>query len=258
MTGIYKRHWAGDRDRPALALHCMMGNGAYWGPIAGRLEGRIDLAGFDMPGHGRSDPWEPQPQGPDFHTSVTRIAASFIDRPLDLIGHSLGATVALRIAVAAPEAVRSLTLIEPVLFAAAPDAEQITRDQTMAEMIAQGRDDDAARAFIDIWGAAPFDSLPPATRRAMADQIKLVVDTDETLTRDRAGILDEGRLETIDAPVMIILGQDSPLVMHRIADALAPRLADVGRAVVPSAGHMLPLTHADQTAGLIALNLNRA
>lgn len=258
MTGIYKRHWAGDRDRPALALHCMMGNGAYWGPIADRLEGRIDLAGFDMPGHGRSDPWEPQPQGPDFHTSVTRIAASFIDRPLDLIGHSLGATVALRIAVAAPEAVRSLTLIEPVLFAAAPDAEQITRDQTMAEMIAQGRDDDAARAFIDIWGAAPFDSLPSATRRAMADQIKLVVDTDETLTRDRARILDEGRLETIDAPVMIILGQDSPLVMHRIADALAPRLADVGRAVVPSAGHMLPLTHADQTAGLIALNLDRA
>ena len=258
MTGLHLRTWPGAQDRPALALHCMMGNGAYWGPIAGRLEGRIDLAGFDMPGHGRSGPWEPQPQGPDFHTSVTRIAASFIDRPLDLIGHSLGATVALRIAVAAPEAVRSLTLIEPVLFAAAPDAEQITRDQTMAEMIAQGRDDDAARAFIDIWGAAPFDSLPPATRRAMADQIKLVVDTDETLTRDRAGILDEGRLETIDAPVMIILGQDSPLVIHRIADALAPRLADVGRAIVPSAGHMLPLTHADQTAGLIALNLDRA
>ena len=52
MTGIHKRHWPGDKDRPALALHCMMGNAAYWGPIAKRLDGRVDLMGFDMPGHG--------------------------------------------------------------------------------------------------------------------------------------------------------------------------------------------------------------
>ena len=258
MTGIYRRHWAGDRDRPALALHCMMGSSAYWGPIAERLEGRIDLRGFDMPGHGRSGPWLPQPQGPDFHTSVTRIAASFIDRPLDLIGHSMGATVALRLAVAAPEAVRSLTLIEPVLFAAAPDADQAARDRTVAGHLARGQAEEAARAFLDVWGAMPFDRLPPAVRRAVTDQVTLVAETDETLTRDRAGILRAGGLEAIDAPVMIVSGQDSPAVIHRIAEALAARLADVGRATVPAAGHMLPLTHTDQTAALIAVNLDRA
>jgi lipase len=258
MTGIHKRHWPGDKDRPALALHCMMGNGAYWGPIDKRLEGRVDLTGFDMPGHGRSGAWTPQSEGPDFHTAVTRIAASFIDRPLDLIGHSLGATVALRIAVAAPDAVRSLTLIEPVLFAAAPDPDQTARDRAVADHLAHGRANDAARSFIDVWGAQPFDSLPQPTRQAMIRQIALVGDTNDTLARDKANILREGGLESIHAPVLIVAGGNSPPVIHRIADTLAARLADVGRAVVPDAGHMLPLTHPDQTAGLIALNLDRA
>lgn len=258
MTGLHKHHWPGDRDRPALALHCMMGSAAYWGPVAERLGRRVDLRGFDMPGHGRSGPWVEQPGGPDFHTAVTRIAASFIDRPLDLIGHSLGATVALRIAVAAPDAIRSLTLIEPVLFAAAPDAAQASRDRILADLLAQGRADDAARLFIDVWGAMPFDDLPPPTRAAMVRQIAFVAATDETLSRDGANILHEGGLESIDAPVMIVLGQRSPPVVHGIAQALAQRLPDVGRAVVPGAGHMLPLTHPDQTADVIAVNLDRS
>lgn len=258
MTGIHTCHWPGHPDRPALALHCMMGSSAYWEPIAKRLEGRVDLFGFDMPGHGRSGPWAEQPGGTDFHTAVTRIAAAFIDRPLDLIGHSLGATVALRIAVAAPEAVRSLTLIEPVLFAAASDADQSVRDREMAACLAEGRPEEAVRHFIDVWGVHPFDDLPPVVRQTMIDQIRLVASTDETLSRDGANILGDGGLEQIDAPVLIVAGERSPPVIHRIADALADRLPDVGRAIVPDAGHMLPLTHPDQTAGLIALNLERA
>ena len=258
MTGIHKRHWPGDKDRPALALHCMMGSAGYWGPIARRLEGRVDLTGFDMPGHGRSGPWMNGTERPDFHTAVTRIAASFIDRPLDLIGHSLGATVALRIAIAAPEVIRSLTLIEPVLFAAAPDAEQRNRGRIIAGHLAQGRVEDAARAFINIWGAQPFDALPSPAQRMMTDQIRLVAATDDTLTRDHANILRDGGLEAIDAPVLIIAGERSPGVIHAIAEALAGRLADVGRATVPGAAHMLPLTHPDETAGLIAVNLDRA
>lgn len=236
----------------------MMGNGACWGPIADRLDGRIDLTAFDMPGHGRSGPWNDRDDGTDFHTAVTRIAASFIDRPLDLIGHSLGATVALRIAVAAPEAIRSLTLIEPVLFAAAPDAEQAARDHDMAASMAAGRPDDAARDFIDVWGTQAFDTLPPSVRAAMTRQIRLVADTHDTLCHDRAGILRSGGLEAIDAPVLIVVGDRSPPVIHRIANALAERLPDVGRATVPGAGHMVPLTHPDQTAGLIAVNLDRS
>ncbi|MDP5306450.1 alpha/beta fold hydrolase [Paracoccus spongiarum] len=257
MSGIFRRHWPGAPDRPALALHCMLASGSYWGAIAARLGGRVDLRGFDMPGHGRSGPWVPGPEDPDFHTAVTRIAASFIDRPLDLIGHSLGATVALRIAIAAPEALRSLTLIEPVLFAAVSDPVQDARDAEMAALLAAGRDDQATRAFMAAWGAQGYDDLPPPARAQMRARIGLVAASVPTLSGDSAGLLRPGGLEAIDAPVLLISGTQSPPVIHAITDALAARLSDVGRAQVPGAGHMLPITHPDEVAGLIAVNLDR-
>ncbi len=259
MTGpVHVRHWAGDPARPALALHCMMGSGSYWGPIARHLHGRVDLRAFDMPDHGRSDPWQPD-AGVDYHTAVTRIAAAMIDRPLDLIGHSMGATVALRIAIAAPEAVRTLTLIEPVLFAAAPpDAERAAQGARLAELVAEGRNTDAARVFLDRWGAAGgIDAMPAALHPALARQIALIVAVDPTLSHDAAQLLRPGGLEAIDAPVMLIAGAQSPPEIGQIVDALAARLPDVGRATVPQAGHMVPLTHPGQVAGLIAANLDR-
>ena len=236
----------------------MLGSGSMWEPIARALDGQVDLRAFDMPGHGRSDPWQQAPGGPDFHTAVTRIAASFIDRPTDLIGHSFGATVALRIAVAAPEAVRSLTLIEPVLFAAAPDATQAARDAEMAQLLASGRRDEAANRFMSLWGQGPVNRLSPAARAQIAAQMDLVQDSIPTLVQDAASLLRAGGLEGIDAPVMLIVGADTAPQMQAIADALAARLADVGRAVVPGAGHMLPATHPTECAGLIAVNLDRA
>lgn len=258
MSEIYERRWQGDPDRPALALHCMLASGSYWGAIAERLGARIDLTSFDMPGHGRSGPWTPGPNDPDYHTAVTRIAASFIQRPLDLIGHSMGATVALRIAVAAPEAVRSLTLIEPVLFAATHNPAQTARDAQMAELMAEGRKEEATRAFMASWGAQGYDDLPPRMQEQMRARIGLVAENAPTLSQDSAQILRDGGLEAIEAPVLLISGQESPAVVHEISDALAARLPDVGRAVVPGAGHMLPITHPDQVASLIGVNLDRA
>ncbi|CAM3117350.1 alpha/beta fold hydrolase [Paracoccus nototheniae] len=258
MSGLHLRHWPGDPDRPALALHCMMGSGSGWGAIARGLDGLVDLRGFDMPGHGRSDDWAPAPDGPDYHTAVTRLAAAMIGRPLDLIGHSFGATVALRIAVAAPEAVRSLTLIEPVLFAARPDPAQDALDVQLAERLAAGQDEQATAGFLAVWGAQPLSRMPPEAQALMTRQIRLIAATHDALRHDSARILRDGGLESIAAPVMLIQGADSPPVIAGIAEALADRLPDVGRATVPGAGHMAPLTHPAQVAGLIAVNLERA
>lgn len=251
MSGIHLRHWPGDADRPGLALHPMMGSGAVFDRMAAALGPRLDLRGFDMPGHGRSGPWEGGEV--DYHTAVTRVAASMIERPLDLIGHSMGATVALRIAVAAPEAVRSLTLIEPVLFAAAPDPAQDALDARLAELLAMGEDQEAARVFLSAWGLPGMRVGPEA-----AAQIRLVAETGPTLREDAARILRPGGLEAIDAPVLLIQGAESPPVIGAIAEVLAARLSDVGRAVVPGASHMLPLTHAAEVAGLVGVNLDRA
>ncbi|WP_199261090.1 alpha/beta fold hydrolase [Paracoccus binzhouensis] len=256
MSGLHLRRWPGHPDRPALALHCMMGNASYWKPIAADLRDRVQIAAPDLPGHGQSPDWDGGP--PDYHTFVTRQAAALIDRPLDLIGHSMGATVALRIAVAAPEAVRSLTLIEPVLFAAAPEAMNDALLDDVAARLAAGADAEAAQAFLGVWGGLDWQSQTPAGQARLARQIHLVQASNDALRHDTADILRAGGLEAIDAPVLIVMGAESPPVIPAIADALAARLPDVGRARVPGAGHMLPITHPRQVAELIGLNLDRA
>jgi lipase len=113
-------------------------------------------------------------------------------------------------------------------------------------------------AFLAIWGGLDWSEQTESGRARLARQMRLVVDGNRTLMQDGANILREGGLEGIDAPVLIAMGADSPAVIADIADALAARLPDVGRAKVPGAGHMLPITHPRQVAELIGLNLDRA
>ncbi|MDO5530077.1 MAG: alpha/beta hydrolase [Paracoccus sp. (in: a-proteobacteria)] len=247
------RHFPGDQDRPAIALHCMMGAGAGWARVARHLGGAVDLIAPDLPGHGDAPDWEGGDL--DYHTDATRQIAALITRPVDLIGHSLGGTIALRIAVAYPEAVRSLTLIEPVLFAAAgPGAYDPSMAAAMPHIEA-GDWDAAAASFQRVWAGTQAGA--PRAPRAGA-QARLLPHTRAALYEDSANILGEGRLEAIEAPVMLIAGEKSEPVMHDIHAALAARLMDVGRATIEGAGHMSPLTHPEQVAGLIALNLERS
>ncbi|MTH33595.1 alpha/beta fold hydrolase [Paracoccus limosus] len=256
MSGLNLRQWPGAGDRPALALHCMMGNASYWGPIASDLADLVQISAPDLPGHGQSPAWAGAP--PDYHTHVTRAVAPLITRPLDLIGHSMGATVALRIAVAAPEAVRSLTLIEPVLFAAAPEAEDVARLDELRKLVQSDAREEATRRFLAAWGGIDWEQQTPAGRSRLMQQIDLVTAGNDALVHDSGQILRPGGLESIDAPVLLVMGAQSPPVIPAIADALAARLPDVGRATLPGAAHMLPITHPRQVAELIRLNLERA
>ena len=106
----------GQGPKPALAIHCSLAHSGSWGALARHLSGALTLTAFDMPGHGRSGEWDGHGE---IQKRTAEIAADLLDGPAHVIGHSFGATVALRLAVLRPELVRSLVLIEPVFFAVA-------------------------------------------------------------------------------------------------------------------------------------------
>lgn len=257
MSEVHVHHWPGDPSRPALAIHCMMGSGRAFDPMARRLGGRLELTAFDLPSHGRSAPWQPA-AGEDYHSAVTRIAQGLLgDGPVDLVGHSIGGTVALRLAVASPERVRSLTLVEPVLFAASRHGHAL--DDELAALAAAGRMKEATRLFLGAWGApGGFDAMPLSMQQTAVALMPLILETDAALSADAHGILRPGGLEAVAAPTMLIAGAKSPPVVEEILDTLAARIPDARRAAVPGAGHMLPVTHPDEVAALVAGNLDRA
>lgn len=226
--------------------------------MAERLGDRLAMTAPDLPGHGRAPPWD---RARDFHDQATALArAAMPEAPpegVHLIGHSFGATVALRLALeGAP--VRTLTLVEPVLFAAAREAGHpayAAHAAAFAEVeaaVEAGEPERAARVFSDLWGGGePWEALPEAARAYQAERIGLILAGTPALDRDRAGLLAPGRLEALDRPVLLIEGSRSHPVAGAVLGALAARLPRARRVAVEGAGHMAPVTHPEAVAGAI-------
>ena len=101
--------------RPVLALHGWLDNAASFVPLADHLPGRHIVA-LDFPGHGHS---AHRPPGMVYHfvdyvADVAHAVKSLGWRQLTLLGHSLGANVAMVFAATCPELVDRLVLIDGV------------------------------------------------------------------------------------------------------------------------------------------------
>lgn len=259
QRGGVATHWLrmGQGDRPALLLHCSLGHSGGWAAMARGLDDVLDMTAFDLPGHGRSADWDGVT---DLQTQSMAMALDFLspERPMDLIGHSFGGTIALRIAVERPELVRRLVLIEPVFFAAALADQPELRAPYDAQMapyyaaLEAGDMLEAARAFTALWGdGRAWDRVPEPARQAMASRIHLIGAGAPQIYGDAAGLLRAGRLQGVHHPTLLIEGAESPFSVRAINTALAARLPDTRRATVEGAGHMAPITHPQAVAALI-------
>jgi lipase len=256
---VTPRHF-GTGARQVLALHCSLAHGGAWAALAAHLPGTTLIAP-DLPGHGTAPDWDGRA---DLHGLATRQTLVLLREtgPLDVIGHSFGATVALRAALEDPDLIRSLTLIEPVLFCAARAAGwpgwagYMADHAPFAAHLAAGRPEDAARQFQAIWGTGQAWEKPPPRQRAyIVDRIHLITAQNPTLLDDAAGLLAPWRLESLGIPTLLVEGAESPPIIAAIHDELARRLPQATREVIPGAGHMAPITHAAACAGPIAVHL---
>ena len=258
------RSWVLGGTRPVLALHCSLAHAGAWAGLASLLSG-VTLTATDQPGHGRAAEWVP---GSDLHglaTGQSIAMAEHLGAPVDLIGHSFGGTVALRIVLERPELVRSLTLIEPVIFAAARAAGDPcfapfhAGHRAFVDLVAAGRMAEAAALFHGQWGTGqPLAALPERARRYLVDRIHLIRAQDPALVEDAAGLLRAWGMEAVAVPVLLVEGAKSPPVIAAIQTELARRLPQVTRLVVPGAGHMVPITDPGPVAKAIIELLARS
>lgn len=108
-------HTFGRGPARLVALHGWAGTHAAFRRVAENLPDGVGLVAPDMPGHGRSprlDPWTREEM-------VATLASSLephIEQPMTLIGNCSGSLVALMLAMARPDLVERLILIEPFAF----------------------------------------------------------------------------------------------------------------------------------------------
>jgi pimeloyl-ACP methyl ester carboxylesterase len=259
------RVWGAGSARPVVALHCTLAHAGAWSGLAKLLPG-VELTAFDQPGHGKADDWD---GNEDLQGLATRLAIEFAERvgggaPVDLMGHSFGGTVCLRVALERPDLVRSLVLVEPVLFAAARAAGDpafapfLAGHTAFEDEVRAGRREAGARLFHAAWGGeAGFDDLPEAQRQYILDRIHFIVAQGPSLRDDSGALLRYMGLESLGLPVLLVEGGESPPVIGAIMDELGRRLPDTTRLVVPGAGHMVPITHPQAVAEAILAHLDR-
>ncbi|HEX2516926.1 MAG TPA: alpha/beta fold hydrolase, partial [Chloroflexota bacterium] len=121
---IHLRRAAGDGP-PLLLLHGLGVSGAVWQALARRLFPTWSPIAPDLPGHGESDPAGPGPPGapggPGGYTpeALADAVGGLLDalgiERIPVGGHSLGALVALALAVYHPQRVTGVVLLDPPL-----------------------------------------------------------------------------------------------------------------------------------------------
>jgi pimeloyl-ACP methyl ester carboxylesterase len=127
--------------RPLLLVHGLGASGAVWQALARRLvaggPGRTDGPGWapiapDLPGHGQSEPPAGGAAGytPEALAGALAGALDALGVPrVAAVGHSLGALVALALAVHHPQRVTAVVLLDPPLDAGRrnPDVAEVYR-----------------------------------------------------------------------------------------------------------------------------------
>ncbi|MEP5153388.1 alpha/beta fold hydrolase, partial [Planktotalea sp.] len=116
-TKLHVTHWGPETGKPLLLLHGLLDQGAAWRDVAQPLaEQGFHVIAPDQRGHGQS---AHAPEGTAYHIMdfVSDAAAILeqIDGDVTLVGHSMGAVVALLLAAGRADRIETLTLIEPPL-----------------------------------------------------------------------------------------------------------------------------------------------
>jgi pimeloyl-ACP methyl ester carboxylesterase len=179
----------------------------------------------DRPGHGST----PAAGRGDFERDAALIAA-LLKRGDHLVGHSYGGIVALLAAAQRPEAVRSLTLIEPPAFAAAPADPEVRAMSAAVAQAAQEPDPHRRLAvFLGAVGTVPPLSDPlPAPLAHLATELLTVRSPAEAIIPFEA-------LAAAAMPTLLVSGGHKA-GFETICDVLAARLTGV-HTVLPGHGH---------------------
>jgi pimeloyl-ACP methyl ester carboxylesterase len=247
-----------------VLLHGSAGSGALWRHTKSALQPSYRCIAPDLIGYGTSPPW---PSAVSFDLDAElRVLEPLLQccaSSLHLVGYSYGGALALHIALAYPRRVHSLTLIEPVFFAALKYAGDWTsyfqfcrlRDEFVSTL-ARGDRELAMGRFIDFWmGDGAWRRLSADSRVNMLKAAdKIVLDWQASFAAD-PGI---ACLSALAARTMLVRGSDSPRPMCSLVDALHAMMPGSDLLVVEGANHLLPLTDASALTSAILSNLNAA
>lgn len=244
---------------PVVLLHSGGMSGAQWQRLAADLGARHRVLVPDFFGCGDSTPW---PRARPFHWSEDLGALhTLLDRlgtPAQVVGHSYGGFLALKLARERPADVRALALFEPVAFGVLHEPPET---EALQELARAGREwkggplDDGEllswlRSFIDYWnGAGAFDALRPRVREGFARVAHKLHAEVMTLGEDR---MPASAYAGLTMPTLLLSGSLSTLAARRVCARLAEALPRAVHEELSGVTHLGPMVEPRVNVRLLA------
>lgn len=235
----------GPREKPLLlALHGFSGVGSDFHALTPHID--IEVMAPDILGHGGS----PAPNNREAYR-IDKVAAQVVswtdnERPVILIGYSMGGRIALRAAPLLGNRLVGMILIgaNPGIEDATERTERIARDAALAAQIEQNGMD----WFTKYWAEIPLIStqkmIPPNIRNPMLEARS--VQRPEGLSGSLRG-MGQGAVHPVwhhlpNVPSLLITGSLDPRYSD-IAKRMSTLMPNATHMLVPNAGHC---THLEQ------------
>jgi pimeloyl-ACP methyl ester carboxylesterase len=242
---------AGSASGPhVLCIHPSSSSSAQWRSLMAQLAPRFRVRAVDIYGHGKSPRWIAS-RDLTLADEVALLKSALPgDESVNLVGHSYGGAIAVKVARMYPGSVASLMLYEPALWGTlareCPDDPatrelKSLRDETVA-LIDAGAAIAAAERFVDYWaGAGGWSALSEDRRKALVEGMPALRSGWTAVLADRPSLRD---LNDIEVPWFLLTGTRSNRPARKVIQLLGETLSGAEIVEFDGLGHLGPITHA--------------
>ncbi|NDW54461.1 alpha/beta fold hydrolase [Aliiroseovarius sp. PrR006] len=226
-----------------LFIHGVGLRAEAWGAQLDALSPHYRAVAVDMPGHGDSA----LPAGDLDLTDYTDAIAAGTDGPVMVVGHSMGAMIALDMAIRYPGKVQGVAALNAI-YRRRPDA--LDAVQARAASLDGVRMADPS-GTLERWFGTDASPEREACHAWLTDVNPAAYKAAYTIFAHQDGP-DTDALTALPCPALFMTGADEPNSTPAMSQTMAA-LAPQGRAqIIDGAAHMMPMTHAaDVNAALL-------
>ena len=245
---------------PMLLLHGVGMRSEFWASLITELRADFCITVVDLPGHGHSESLAASDLNLARYSD--RIVDA-IDKATIVIGHSLGALIALDLAARYTQRVSGLGVINGIYRrdesasiqvckrAAQLATQSATQVATQVEKAGDTRAPLDNKATLSRWFGTDPQGIEKDAAAACDHWLR---EADPTGYSDAYQVFahsdapDDAVLRTLSVPALVATGNEDPNSSPSMTRAVAALLPDAQHLIVDKARHMMPMTHSTELA----------
>lgn len=255
---------ARDGEEPVVLLHGNMSSSQHWDVVFERMDDHFALYAIDLRGFGESSYENSADSLADFAADVPLFADAVGLEEFNLWGWSAGAGVAMQVAADVPERIDRLVLMATPSTQGLPvyqkndnfqptetvltTREELAQDPVSVAPVLAALEEGDAETMKEIWNQVIFVHGPSESERFdqyIEETLKqrCLLDIDYALVHfnistEHDGIgPGTGEVENIDAPTLVLRGEDDLVVTREMSDRVTREIDDARFVELESCGH---------------------